>query len=91
MVHLRAVLEHDDSAAVNKQSFTVDKQSDLLPVYSVWYFAGSVNEGNLTGTWNPPGPSPTNSALLWPETMTYFLTAIAGKSPELMRTGQWAV
>lgn len=35
-------------------------------------FKGSIIDGKITGTWNPPGPASLNGCLLWPETMEYF-------------------
>ena len=42
------------------------------PIFSMMYLRGTVNEGKLKGRWTPPGPSPTNSVLLWLEAFTYF-------------------
>ena len=33
---------------------------------------GTVEEGKIVGKWTLPGPSPSNSVLLWPDTLEYF-------------------
>lgn len=91
LAHLRVILEHDTSTGIDKKSFTVDSAKQLPPVYSIWYFAGTVANGDLDGKWIPPGPSSTNSALLWPSAMKYFMSCIAEKSPELLSSDLRAV
>jgi len=53
-------------------------------IYSFVYFAGTIREGVLEGTWTPPRGSPTNSALLWPETLRYFVRSIRTTTPEVL-------
>ena len=42
------------------------------PIFSMMYLSGTIIQGKITGRWTPPGPSPTNSVLLWPDTFQYF-------------------
>jgi len=41
-------------------------------IFSFIHAAGSIHKGKLVGTWIAPKASPTNSALLWPETLQFF-------------------
>jgi len=43
------------------------------------YAAGTVKSGQLHGKWNPPGPSPTNAVLLWPDALAYFMKCAKSK------------
>jgi hypothetical protein len=62
-----------DSPEVNKRNnFVRDTKEIDSPIFSFSYINGSVRDGRLTGKWITPGPSSTNSALFWPESITYF-------------------
>jgi len=37
---------------------------------------GSIKEGEIIDKWLFPGPSPTNSVLLWPEALEFFTNNI---------------
>lgn len=43
-------------------------------VFTMLYLRGSIKDGKFIGSWNWPNASPTNSVLLWPETLEYFAT-----------------
>jgi hypothetical protein len=55
------------------------------PIYEFLYLAGTVNEGKLLGTWRTPPMSPTNAALLWPDTLNYFVHCIRACTPEVLK------
>ena len=42
------------------------------PIFSMLYVNGGTEGGKIKGPFTPPGPSSTNSTLLWPETFMYF-------------------
>ena len=54
------------------------------PIYEFLYLDGSVENGNLKGSWSPPPASPTNAALLWPESMNYFVQCIRDCTPDVL-------
>lgn len=72
MIHVRGLFIDDDPASVNEQDFVKNEEDIENPVFSMMYLSGTVNGGKIVGRWTPPGPSPTNSVLLWPETLEYF-------------------
>jgi hypothetical protein len=79
MVLLREVLSVPDTKEVKRENyeFTMDQERYKTPVYSFWYFfEGHVSKGALKGKWNPPGRSSTNSVLLWPTALQYFISHI---------------
>ena len=49
---------------------------DQHNVYSFLRAKGHIASGALIGSWSPPGPSATNSALLWPDHLQCFLPHI---------------
>jgi hypothetical protein len=58
-------------------------------IYSILYLSGGIKEGGISRTkWLPPGPSSTNSALLWPETLRFFFKTIQDKDPEHLKSGE---
>ncbi len=65
--------------SVDKNYFKYPANPELI--YTMIYLSGSVYKGKLVGTWNYPGPSPTNSVLLWREALTYFVKSIKKKDP----------
>ena len=46
-------------------------------IYEFLYAMGGVSEGRIAGSWNAPGPSPTNGVLLWPAPLNYFMECIS--------------
>jgi hypothetical protein len=77
------LLVEDDPNQYDRKAFSVDGDGTFDPVYSTLYVQGSVESGKISGKWTPPRASPTNSALLWPPAMIYFLSCIAKANPEL--------
>lgn len=69
---LRCLIEDEPVDSINKESFIIENFKQINNIITFTSFAGSVKNGTLTGTWNPPSPSPTNSVLLWPDIIEYF-------------------
>ena len=78
---LRGLFVDADSSAFNDKDFIRLPSEVDDPIFSMMYLAGTVLAGAMHGRWTPPGPSPTNSVLLWPDTFNYF----AEKAREVMR------
>jgi len=58
----------------SKENFTVELNPDHACIYTFLHLAGSFNkDGQLEETWNFPGRSSTNSALLWPDAFEFFV------------------
>ncbi len=66
-----------DPATVDRNEFCIRDCEKIGPIYEFLYLAGSVSGGKLTGGWTAPPASPTNAALLFPDTLRYFLKCMA--------------
>ena len=76
LLRLRSLLSGRQDADFNDRDFTINCKNDGQPIFTFLYFRGSIRDGKLSGKWLPPGPSPTNSALLWPVDFDYFIPII---------------
>jgi hypothetical protein len=65
----------------DRKDFEIKGITERPFVYSMLYASGSVNAGELVGTWNPPGPGSTNSLFLWKDTFSYFVSRINRTTP----------
>jgi hypothetical protein len=63
-----------DPKANHLEDFDASNDGDII--YEFLYAMGSISEGRIDGTWNPPKPSPTNGVLLWPKPLAYFMGCI---------------
>ncbi len=76
LFRLNGLFIEEDQAKVNRNDFIrMDKDIDG-PIYEFLYLNGSIKGGKITGSWASPPVSPTNTALLWPETLNYFFQCI---------------
>jgi hypothetical protein len=66
----------EDPNLVNRNKFVREDRQIDGPIYEFLYLDGSVKDGNRVGRWSPPPMSPTNAALLWPETLKFFIQCI---------------
>lgn len=78
MMRLRGLFVDDAPTAADPEDFFYDLGAADHDLFSMMYLSGTIIGGKLAGKWTPPGPSPTNSVLLWPEVLTYFMRE-AGK------------
>ena len=76
LLRLRSLLGGRQDADFNDKNFTINCEDDGQPIFTFLYFRGSIRDGNLSGSWLPPGPAPTNSVLLWPKDFGYFIPII---------------
>lgn len=78
MFHLRSFFVEEDPSPHTKQDFIRLDHEIGDPIFSMTYMPGSsISKGKLMGKWLPPGPSSTNSVLLWPEAFKYFVDQAA--------------
>lgn len=70
---------------VDRNSFV--RKDDVIDgaIYEFLYLDGSVTGGKLSGQWVPPPASPTNAALLWPDTLNYFFQCIRTRTPGVLQ------
>ena len=77
LLRLSGLFIDADPRIVNRNEFCIRDRERIGPIYEFLYLAGSVSSGKLIGGWTAPPASPTNAALLFPDTLRYFLKCIA--------------
>jgi hypothetical protein len=73
MMRLKALFTDQDPKGIDRNDFKLKANEGKDPIYTITYLNGSIEKGELSGTWNLPPRSPTNSALLWCDTIRFFL------------------
>jgi hypothetical protein len=87
LLRLNGLFVDKDPSVVQRNDF-VRKDADVVsPIYEFLYLDGWVEGLKLVGRWNPPPASPTNAALLWPDSLKYFLQCIRATTPEVLEIG----
>ena len=83
LLRLRGLLiDHkDEDDDLDCNNFTIDPEEVDEPIFTFAYFAGSIEGGELSGTWNSPRPAASNSVLLWPDALDYFIPIIKRYMP----------
>ena len=76
MLRLRGLLIDHKDDHLDCNDFTINPEKVEESIFTFTSFAGSIEKGELSGTWRPPGPSPTNSVLLWPNVLDHFTRII---------------
>ena len=72
LLHLRGLFIDENPERFDRYDFARKPEETDDPIFSMMYLRGTVKNGQLEGRWTPPGPSPTNSVLLWPDSFRYF-------------------
>lgn len=72
MFYLRGLFVDVDPRKFNENDFVRFHDEIEDPIFSMTYLSGTVLSGFIHGRWTSPGPSSTNSVLLWPDTFEYF-------------------
>jgi hypothetical protein len=73
MFHLKALMVDEQGGWEQKKQFNIN-DTNLENIFTFHHvYDGSIKNGDIIGRWIPPRPSSTNSALLWEETMDYFI------------------
>lgn len=83
LMRLRGLFVDTDPAKFDRNAFSKSGAVEP-PIYSFLYLAGSIANGELKGKWIAPRASPTNSALLWPNTLRYFVECIRKTTPDVL-------
>ena len=72
LLKMRGLLVDEPTFKYDKNNFAIQVEKENEAIFSVLYLSGTVENGKIVGKWVPPPASPTNAALLWPETIDYF-------------------
>ncbi len=84
LLRLNGLFVDIPAGQIDKKEFEYPSSTQLI--YTMLHLSGSVRDGHLAGLWNFPGPSPTNSVLLWPKPFSYFIKCIKEKDPGFFDT-----
>jgi hypothetical protein len=84
VLRLNGLFVDESPETINRDDFLRDDADIQGPIYEFLYLVGSVKDGALNGLWVPPPASPTNAALLWPETLSYFFQCIRERTPAVL-------
>lgn len=84
MLRLRGLCVDGMPETPNRIEFERKDAECTEPIYSFVYLAGTVLNGKLSGKWTAPRASSTNSTLLWPPTLRYFISQIEMVTPEVL-------
>lgn len=76
LLRLRSLLTGQQDDDFDRNDFIIDHEGENEPIFTFVYFNGSIENGQLSGTFTAPGPAATNSVLLWPVDFDYFLPII---------------
>ena len=76
LLHLDRLDVAINSKEFNLDNFNIDVNKVHEHIFATLYMRGSIKEGQLINTWNPPGRSTTNSTFMWPEVAKYFSSQI---------------
>jgi hypothetical protein len=72
MLYLRGLFVDEEPSKFDARAFLRGPTDTEDPIFSMTYLKGTLRNGALQGRWTVPGPSPTNSVLLWPAAFKYF-------------------
>lgn len=81
MLRLRGLVVDNEPSIADANDFEVAYSEANSVIYSFLYFAGCIEDGGLVGKWTAPRASPTNSALLWPAPLAYFMDQMQAGTP----------
>lgn len=81
MLRLRGLCVDGEPRIDDPVDFVIKPHEDHDSIFTFLHFEGSVHAGRLTGRWTAPPRSSTNSALLWPEALSYLVDQIRETAP----------
>lgn len=84
LLRLNGLFVDKDPSSINRNDFVLKDDEVDGPIYEFLYLDGSVDNGKIHGSWAPPPASPTNAALLWPNTLKYFVQCIRTCTPDVL-------
>ena len=84
LLHLSGLFVDVDPKTVDRNAFAIENCERSGPIYEVLYLTGGIRNGSIEGKWVPPPASPTNAALLWPETLRFFVESIRQRTPDVL-------
>jgi len=84
LLHLSGLFVDTDPKGIDRNNFIIEDQEREGPIYEFMHLEGGVSDGKLIGKWITPRPSATNSVLLWPDYLKYFVHCIRERTPQVL-------
>ena len=85
LLRLTGLFVDQDPSSIDRNDFVRKDLEVDGPIFEFLYLDGSVDNGKIVGSWVPPPASPTNAALLWPDTLNYFIQCIRARTPGVLK------
>jgi hypothetical protein len=79
MLMLRALFIEEPSQGIDTSDFSIKASANPDRIYTFLHLDGTIIHGDIVGRWLPSSPSSTNSVLLWPNAMNYFIDCVRTK------------
>lgn len=83
LLHLRGLVVDGRPHIDDPTDFEVEYPEEHSFIFTFLYVEGGIDSGRVTGKWTGTRPSPTNSLLLWPGDLDYFLSCIQTVCPTI--------
>lgn len=84
LMRMRGLFIDADLGEHDKSEFVPKSDNEDENIYTILYLRGSIENGNIIGRWTPSRASTTNSTLLWPDTLSYFIKCIGEATPSIL-------
>ena len=81
MLRLKLLYNDTTKEDLDKSNFIYPDDTEII--YTMLYLYGSIRDGQLVGTWNPPFGTIT-ALLFWPEAMTFFFEQVKKLDPKFL-------
>lgn len=76
LLRMRPLCVDGQPPLADMRSFEIASSNGNDFVHTFLHFAGTIRAGKLEGKWTAPRSSSTNSVLLWPEALEYFVECV---------------
>jgi hypothetical protein len=81
MLRLKLLYIDETKDNIDKENFVYPE--DPAIIYTMYYLYGTIKNGQLVGTWNPPFGTLT-ALLFWPEAMSFFFDHVKKSDPHFL-------
>ena len=81
MLRLKLLYVDETKDDIDKDNFLYPENPEII--YTMYYLYGSIKNGQLVGTWNPPFGTIT-ALLFWPEAMSFFYEQVKKSDPHFL-------
>lgn len=73
LLELKRIVHDESPDRYDRKNVELEDYKEGDSVFTLLYLKGTIRNGKLECKWVFPGPSPTNSVLLWTDARNYFI------------------